>query len=184
MTKTSFLWLQWFYIIVAITYKLLKRKNTIRFYFIVIQNFIKAFLIKLRLLIKNNLLSLKQKNMALIKKEVRALGFALKGIKAFLIKEEHAKVHLLATLIVLPISIVLPTNTLEKAAIFIVIALVWATEMCNSAIEKSLDILVPNYNKDVAYVKDVMAGAVLVSSICSVAIGIIIIVPKIYAYVF
>lgn len=121
--------------------------------------------------------------MSLLKKEIKAFGFALQGIKSFLIKEDHGKVHLLATLVIVPLIFTLPTTAFEKAAVFIVIALVWAMEMCNSAVEKTLDIIIPQKRKEVAYIKDVMAGAVLIASVSSVAIGIIIILPKFCEYV-
>jgi diacylglycerol kinase len=62
--------------------------------------------------------------------------------------------------------------------------LVWGTEMMNSAIEKTLDFMTSRNHPEVKYIKDVMAGAVLIASFCSVIIGSIILLPKIYHYVF
>jgi diacylglycerol kinase len=57
-------------------------------------------------------------------------------------------------------------------------------EMLNSAIEKTLDFMTSKKHPEVKYIKDVMAGAVLIASCCSVIIGSIILLPKIYKYVF
>jgi diacylglycerol kinase (ATP) len=120
----------------------------------------------------------------MIKKEIAAFKYAFQGIHAFLIKEDHAKFHLLATLIVIPFALVLSTTSQEKALLFIMIAIIWAMEMLNSAIEKTLDFMTSRSHPEVKYVKDVMAGAVLIASTCSVVVGSIILIPKIYNYVF
>jgi diacylglycerol kinase len=120
----------------------------------------------------------------MFQKEIRALHYALQGIYAFLIKEDHGKIHLLATIVVIPILLFLPTSAIEKALLFIMIALVWGTEMMNSAIEKTLDFMTSRSHPEVKYIKDVMAGAVLIASFCSIIIGAIILLPKIYQYVF
>ncbi len=122
--------------------------------------------------------------MSLIQKEINAFKYAMEGIKAFLIKEDHGKFHLLATFIVVPSLLILPTSSTEKALLFIIIALVWALEMLNSAMEKTLDVFSQTKKPEIKYVKDVMAGAVLIASICSVIIGCIVLLPKLYNYVF
>jgi diacylglycerol kinase len=122
--------------------------------------------------------------MSVIQKEINAFIYAMQGIKAFLIKEDHGKFHLLATFVVVPTLFLLPTTSTEKALLFIIIALVWGLEMLNSAIEKTLDIVTVSPKPEIKYVKDVMAGAVLIASICSIIIGCIVLIPKLYNYVF
>ena len=51
--------------------------------------------------------------------------------------------------------------------------------MINTAIESLVDFISPNYDKNVGLIKDVAAGAVLISAITSVVIGLIIFLPKI-----
>jgi diacylglycerol kinase len=120
----------------------------------------------------------------MIKKEIHAFKYALQGIHQFLIKEDHGKIHLLATIIVIPTILFLNTTVTEKALLFIIIAIVWGTEMMNSAIEKTLDFMTTQRHPEVKYIKDVMAGAVLIASVCSILIGCLILLPKIYNYVF
>jgi diacylglycerol kinase (ATP) len=122
--------------------------------------------------------------MSIIQKEYTAFKYAIQGIQQFLIKEDHGKFHLFATIVVVPILLFLNTTATEKALLFIIIALVWGMEMLNSAIEKTLDFMTSRHHPEVKYIKDVMAGAVLVASCCSIIIGSIILLPKIYNYVF
>jgi diacylglycerol kinase len=52
----------------------------------------------------------------------------------------------------------------------------------NSAIEKFIDLLHPEQHAEIKWVKDVAAGAVLVSSVISAVIGIIIFSPKLFIF--
>jgi diacylglycerol kinase len=59
------------------------------------------------------------------------------------------------------------------------IALVWATEMLNTAIEKIMDHLSPQIHPTVKFVKDVAAGATLIAAIAAAIIGAVIFIPYI-----
>jgi diacylglycerol kinase len=55
--------------------------------------------------------------------------------------------------------------------------------MINSAIERIVNIISPQINPQAGQIKDIAAGAVLVSAIISAIIGLIIFVPKAIDYV-
>lgn len=57
-------------------------------------------------------------------------------------------------------------------------------EIINSAIELLTDIASPQFNSKAANVKDMAAGAVLISAIAAIIAGIIIFVPKIIQQIF
>lgn len=59
------------------------------------------------------------------------------------------------------------------------IGLVLTAEAFNTCLEKMMDKLIPEQSETVRYVKDLGAGAVLVSAIVSAAIGGIIFIPAI-----
>jgi diacylglycerol kinase len=63
----------------------------------------------------------------------------------------------------------------------IVIALVWAAEAFNTAIEKLTDHLFPEYHETARFAKDVAAGAVLVCAIAALVCGLIIFLPKLFS---
>ncbi len=74
----------------------------------------------------------------------------------------------------LPGAVVWNINTLRK--IFFVIAL----EAINSAIENMTDFVSLEKNEQIKKIKDLSAGAVLVSAITAVAIGLIVFIPKLF----
>jgi diacylglycerol kinase len=61
--------------------------------------------------------------------------------------------------------------------LILLIALVLTLEILNTIIEHMVDIVQPRLHESVRTIKDMMAGAVLVSSLGSVIIGLIIILP-------
>jgi diacylglycerol kinase len=122
--------------------------------------------------------------MSLLKKETDSFKYALFGIRSFLIKEDHGKVHLLATVLVVPAAFVLQTTATEKLLLLLTITLVWGMEMLNSAMEKTLDFMTSRQHPEIKYIKDVMAGAVLLAAGCSILTGIFILLPKLIQYVF
>jgi diacylglycerol kinase len=70
-----------------------------------------------------------------------------------------------------------PTRTLEKIALFIAIFAVLVIELINTIFERVVDILKPSVHPYAQLVKDIMAAAVLLSSIGSIIVGIIIFWP-------
>lgn len=75
--------------------------------------------------------------------------------------------------------LILNINQTEWLLLILFFALVISMEIINSAIELLTDIASPKFNDKAAKVKDMAAGAVLVSAIAAFIAGIIIFVPKI-----
>jgi diacylglycerol kinase (ATP) len=67
----------------------------------------------------------------------------------------------------------------ELAAIFFAIIIVFLSEIINTALEKTLDLIEPEHNGKVAIIKDMAAGAVLIASLGSAIIGFVIFRPYI-----
>jgi diacylglycerol kinase len=64
-------------------------------------------------------------------------------------------------------------------AVMICIALVIGAELANTAIEKIMNFLHPSYHEKIKSIKDIAAGMVLFTAICTAIVGCIIFVPKI-----
>ncbi len=64
--------------------------------------------------------------------------------------------------------------------IILCMGFVWITEMLNTAIENCIDYKHSEIHSTLKYIKDVAAGAVLISAIVSICIGTIIFIPKIF----
>lgn len=117
-----------------------------------------------------------------INERLRSFRHAIRGIK-YLIKSEHnARIHLVATVLVILLGKYLNINQLEWISITIAIVLVWVTEAINTSFELLADHVVKEYNELIGKAKDVAAGAVLISSIGSVVVGILVFVPYLISF--
>lgn len=107
----------------------------------------------------------------------KSLYYAASGIFIFVVKERHAKFHTIATVGVLVTGFVVNLSAKEWQWILLTIALVWISEMANTAIEKLCDKVSPEISPEIKFVKDVSAGFVLIASIFALINGIIIFKP-------
>ena len=119
----------------------------------------------------------------LMNKFIRGFGYALNGIWHASVTQLNFRVHLICTLIVVYAGYALHISPNEWLWIILCIALVLAAELFNTAIEFLTDLVSPEYNKKAGLVKDMSAGAVLVTAIGALAIGLIIFVPKLLALI-
>ncbi len=104
---------------------------------------------------------------------------ALNGIKYFTATEKHANVHLISGILVIATAIILDFTYLEWAVVLLSIAAVISTEIINTSIEKLVDFVSPEHHQMAGLIKDLAAGAVLVSAVLSALIGLIIIVKHV-----
>ena len=78
---------------------------------------------------------------------------------------------------------ILKISITEWTICIVLFGLVITAELINTAIETTVDIVMPEKNEKAKLAKDIAAGAVLVSAIASAIIGIIIFLPKILYFV-
>jgi undecaprenol kinase/diacylglycerol kinase (ATP) len=76
--------------------------------------------------------------------------------------------------------IVLHISTVEFAMIFVAIASVFIAEMFNTVFELCIDLASPEYHPLAKIAKDVAAGAVLLSAMLSVVIGLLVLGPHLW----
>ena len=108
---------------------------------------------------------------------------AFNGIMYILKNERNFRIQIIAALLVIIASFVLRLELIEIAIIVLVIFLVLLLEFINSAIEIVIDMYTEEYNKKAKVAKDISAGAVTLTALMSVIIGIIIFLPKILKYI-
>jgi diacylglycerol kinase len=107
---------------------------------------------------------------------------AFRGLFILIRNERNARIHFLAVTLITIAGFVLRINSTHWAIILLLFALIISTEMINSAMEKLADLVEPDLNNEVKYLKDLAAGAVLWASMVSVIIGIIIFAPYILKF--
>lgn len=100
--------------------------------------------------------------------------YAFNGIK-LLFAEPNIKLHLAATCGVIAAGLARHIAHTQWIAILLAIAIVWVTEALNTCIEKLCDYSCNNqWSAGIKTIKDIAAGAVLIASAVSVAIGVIV----------
>ena len=108
---------------------------------------------------------------------------AFNGIMYILKNERNFRIQIIAALLVIIASFVLRLELIEIAIIVLVIFLVLLLEFIHSAIEIVIDMYTEEYNEKAKVAKDISAGAVTLTALMSVIIGIIIFLPKILKYI-
>lgn len=99
---------------------------------------------------------------------------SLKGIRLALKSERNIRFHFVAAILAISLGIVLKFEAIEFCVVLIAIALVVVSEMLNSAIEFTLDAVFHNkYSMLVGMAKDIAAGAVMIATFISIAIGVL-----------
>ena len=108
---------------------------------------------------------------------LRSVGHAMRGIGSLVRDEPNARIHLLATVLVVVAGAWLHLSRIEWGLIALAVASVWAAEAFNTAMEALVDLISPERQLLAAKAKDVAAGAVLLAACGSVVIGLLVFVP-------
>jgi diacylglycerol kinase len=113
------------------------------------------------------------------RKRALSFRFAFEGMQKFFREEHNARIHLAATLTVLVAAWFFGVSLHELILLIVVTGFVWAAEIFNTAIEKLLDFLSPQYDPRVKLIKDLSAAAVLIAAGAALVTGSLIFIPKI-----
>lgn len=103
----------------------------------------------------------------------KSFSYAFKGIGSAL-KQRNMKIVFTCAILTITAGIFLKVNSTDWCILLICISAVISLEMMNCAIEGIVDIIHPQHGEKAGRIKDISAGAVLISSIISFIIGLII----------
>jgi len=101
------------------------------------------------------------------------------GIVQALKSERNMRIHWIAAIAIGVISILFRLSAEEAAMMALAAAMVITAEMVNTAIEHCVDLVTKEYDSLAAEAKNVAAGAVLVSAVGAVVVGVLILGPKV-----
>lgn len=113
-----------------------------------------------------------------LRKRLNSFRFAFNGIRLLITREPNAWIHCFIAVCVIITGYIVGLSATEWIAIATAIGMVLAAEAFNSSIEALADLVSPGYNEAVKRTKDLAAGAVLILAAASVAVGLIIFIPK------
>jgi diacylglycerol kinase (ATP) len=108
---------------------------------------------------------------------IRSFSAAFSGIWTMLKSQQNAWIHAFATLVVVLACFTLRITAGEWCWIILAIMCVWMAEALNTAFEFLADVASPDFNPLVKKAKDIAAGAVLITAIGAVIIGLIVLGP-------
>ena len=112
-----------------------------------------------------------------LKKRIKSFGYAFKGIAKLIKKEHNAWIHCTAIVLVTLGGIYFNITPTEWCIVILCFGIVLAAEGFNTAIERLVDLVSPDYHPIAGDVKDIAAGAVLICAIAAAIIGIFIFAP-------
>lgn len=113
-------------------------------------------------------------------KRLKSFGYAFKGIAIFIRKEPNAWIHCSAVVFVTIMGIICDITPIEWCIVCLCYGLVLGAEAFNSAIERLVDLVSPEYHPIAGKVKDIAAGAVLICAISVAIVGLIIFIPYLF----
>jgi diacylglycerol kinase (ATP) len=110
----------------------------------------------------------------------KAFGYAFAGL-FYAVRIGHAIwLQTAIAAVVVALGLYLHLSLSDWRWIALAIALVWATEIMNTAVESVCDALHPDHHPLIGKAKDTAAGAVLIAGIGAVAIGILTFWPYLF----
>ena len=116
-------------------------------------------------------------------KFIRGFGYAINGVWHAAVTQLNFRVHLVCALIAVYAGYTLHISNDEWLWIIFCIGMVLVAELFNTAIEFLTDLVSPSYHKKAGLVKDMSAGAVLITAIAALTIGLVIFLPKLLALI-
>lgn len=116
-----------------------------------------------------------------MKKIIRPFWWAIQGLYNSWRQEKHLRFHTFAAIVVVAVGVWVDLSVDEWAIVWLSIGMVFVTEIINSAIERLADMIQPDHDVRIKYIKDASAGAVLVSAIIAAGIGLMVLAPKLLA---
>lgn len=109
---------------------------------------------------------------------MKSVDFALQGIGTFFRTQHNAWIHLGSAIIVIVFGFLLDVSRKDWCCLVVAIALVFITEMLNTAVEFLTDLVSPQFHPLAKKVKDVAAASVLIAALAAIVLGIIVFLPK------
>jgi diacylglycerol kinase (ATP) len=114
---------------------------------------------------------------------IRSIGYGLQGVRTMVCSQHNAWVHAAATILVVGGGLCFRLRADEWCWITLAIVSVWTAEALNTAFEFLTDVASPEFHPLAGKAKDVAAGAVLISAVGAVIIGLLIFGPRLMMFI-
>lgn len=111
---------------------------------------------------------------------IRSFGYAFRGWWHVIRTQQNAWIHAIISTLVFIAGLWLSLPARDWAVLLLTIAMVWAAEFFNTAIEAVVDLASPARHPLAEVGKDVGAAAVLIAALAAVGIGLLILGPPLW----
>ncbi len=112
---------------------------------------------------------------------IRSFGHAFRGWGYVLKTQHNAWIHSVVATLVIIVGLWLGLPPRDWAVLILAITMVFTAEFINTSIEAVVDLASPVHHPLAKVGKDVGAGAVLISALAAVLIGLLILGPPLWA---
>ena len=112
-----------------------------------------------------------------LRQRIRSFSQAGRGIFLLIKNTHNAWIHLAVLIVVVILGALVRLSGVEWALVVLASGLVLSAEAFNTAIEVHMNLTSPEFHPFAKDTKDIAAGAVLISAITALIIGIIVFIP-------
>lgn len=110
----------------------------------------------------------------------RSFQCARDGILHVIKTQRNARIQLAIGLVAVGVGLWVDLAPVEWAILSVAVSLVLFAEMVNTALEALADAICPDHNPLVGIAKDIAAGAVLITALGSIAVGLFLFGPHLF----
>ena len=115
---------------------------------------------------------------------LESFRYAFAGLAYALRTQRNTRIHLTIAAGAVALGLWLGLSLTQWAVLVLTIGSVLVSEMLNTVAETLVDLVSPGYHPLAKVVKDVTAGAVLLTAIISIIVGLLILGPPLWARLF
>ncbi len=113
---------------------------------------------------------------------MESFNYAVTGIIYTLKTERNMRIHFIISIVVIILSLFFDFSRGEMLLLFFAISLVFITEMINTAIERTVDLITEDFHPLARVAKDIAAGGVLIAAINSLVVGYLLFFDRLNPY--
>ena len=118
-----------------------------------------------------------------MKKCIKSFSYAIRGLQHALVHEQNFKIEVFCAVAVIGCTFIFTISKIEWFVVMLNIAAVLTAELFNTAIESLCNMIHRATHPSIKIIKDVSAGAVVVTALSAFTCGCIIFIPHIIALI-
>jgi diacylglycerol kinase len=115
---------------------------------------------------------------------LESFRFAFSGLWYALRTQRNTRIHLTIAAVAIVLGLWLGLSLTQWAVLTLTIGFVLVSEMLNTVAETLVDLISPGYRPLAKVIKDVTAGAVLLTAIIAVVVGLLLLGPLLWERLF